>query len=80
VPQLFPPAVGHLRIPTYDGDMSLPIPPDDLPFTGNTDALLATDPPALLIGFALDQPVTVQKAFFVKRAMKAEMRPRGTGR
>jgi len=45
--------------------MSLPIPPDHLPFTGNADAdaLLAADPLALLIGFALDQQVTVQKAF-----------------
>jgi uncharacterized HhH-GPD family protein len=36
-----------------------------LHFTGNddADALLATDPLALLIGFALDQQVTVQKAF-----------------
>jgi uncharacterized HhH-GPD family protein len=36
-----------------------------LPFTGNADAdeLNATDPLALLIGFALDQQVTVQKAF-----------------
>lgn len=80
MPQPFSPAVGHLRAPTYDGGMSLPIPPDILPFTGNPDALLATDPLALLIGFALDQPVTVQKAFAVKRAMKAEMPPQGTGR
>ena len=45
--------------------MSLPVPPDHLPFTGNpdADALLAQDPLALLIGFALDQQVTVQKAF-----------------
>jgi len=37
----------------------------NLPFTGNEDAdrLLATNPLALLIGFALDQQVTVQKAF-----------------
>jgi uncharacterized HhH-GPD family protein len=36
-----------------------------LPFTGNDDAdeLLSSDPLALLIGFALDQQVTVQKAF-----------------
>ncbi len=36
-----------------------------LPFTGNPDAdrLLADDPLALLIGFALDQQVTLQKAF-----------------
>jgi len=36
-----------------------------LPFTGNEEAdrLLAHDPLALLIGFALDQQVTVQKAF-----------------
>jgi len=45
--------------------MSLPATPDRLPFTGNDDAdrLLAADPLALLIGFALDQQVTVQKAF-----------------
>ena len=45
--------------------MSLPVPPDHLPFTGNraADSLIATDPLALLIGFALDQQVTVQKAF-----------------
>ena len=36
-----------------------------LPFTGNLEAdrLLESDPLALLIGFALDQQVTVQKAF-----------------
>lgn len=36
-----------------------------LPFTGNAEAdeLLSSDPLALLIGFALDQQVTVQKAF-----------------
>jgi uncharacterized HhH-GPD family protein len=45
--------------------MSLPVPTDHLPFTGNADAdaLLAADPAALLIGFVLDQQVTVQKAF-----------------
>jgi uncharacterized HhH-GPD family protein len=45
--------------------MSQSVPPDVLPFTGNPDAdrLLAEDPLALLIGFALDQQVTVQKAF-----------------
>jgi uncharacterized HhH-GPD family protein len=39
--------------------------PANLPFTGNdpADRLLAADPLALLIGFALDQQVTVQKAF-----------------
>jgi len=39
--------------------------PDRLHFTGNDDAdrLLAEEPLALLIGFALDQQVTVQKAF-----------------
>jgi uncharacterized HhH-GPD family protein len=40
-------------------------PPDRLPFTGDDEAdrFLATDPLALLIGFELDQQVTVQKAF-----------------
>ena len=38
---------------------------DRLHFTGNdeADALIATDPFALLVGFALDQQVQVQKAF-----------------
>jgi uncharacterized HhH-GPD family protein len=39
--------------------------PTQLPWTGNAeaDALIAGDPNALLIGFVLDQQVTVQKAF-----------------
>jgi uncharacterized HhH-GPD family protein len=39
--------------------------PAGLPFTGDpeSDALLAQEPLALLIGFVLDQQVTVQKAF-----------------
>jgi uncharacterized HhH-GPD family protein len=39
--------------------------PEALPFTDDTDAnrLIAADPLALLIGFALDQQVPVQKAF-----------------
>jgi uncharacterized HhH-GPD family protein len=39
--------------------------PDSLHFTGNAEAdeLLAKEPLALLIGFALDQQVTVQTAF-----------------
>lgn len=39
--------------------------PTSLPFTGDDEAdrLLADEPLALLIGFALDQQVTVQKAF-----------------
>ena len=40
-------------------------PPELLPFTGNPEAdrLIASDPFALLIGFALDQQVPLQKAF-----------------
>jgi uncharacterized HhH-GPD family protein len=40
-------------------------PPASLPFSGDPEAdrLLAEDPFALLVGFALDQQVTVQKAF-----------------
>ena len=39
--------------------------PQTLPYTGDhdADALLAADPMALLIGFVLDQQVSVQKAF-----------------
>ena len=49
----------------YHASMTLPVPPDHLPFTGDREAdeLIAADPLALLIGFALDQQVTVQKAF-----------------
>lgn len=45
--------------------MVTPSAPTSLPFTGNpeADALLVDEPLALLIGFALDQQVTVQKAF-----------------
>lgn len=45
--------------------MATDAPPTTLPFTGDpeADALLASDPLALLIGFTLDQQVTVQKAF-----------------
>src|SRR5512135_601249 len=44
---------------------TVPGPAASLPYTGNDEAdlLLATDPLALLIGFSLDQQVTVQKAF-----------------
>jgi len=39
--------------------------PDHLPYTGDpeADALLASEPMALLMGFLLDQQVSVQKAF-----------------
>src|SRR5688500_8052140 len=39
--------------------------PTSLPWTGNpeSDELIARAPFALLVGFALDQQVTVQKAF-----------------
>jgi len=45
--------------------MTTATPPTSLPFTGDpdADALLAADPLALLVGFVLDQQVTVQKAF-----------------
>jgi uncharacterized HhH-GPD family protein len=41
------------------------MPPDRLYFTGSdeSNALIASDPMALLVGFVLDQQVTVQKAF-----------------
>ncbi len=48
---------------------------DRLPFTGDDDAdrLLATDPMALLIGFALDQQVPVQKAFSAPKVLVARL-------
>ncbi|HTX29745.1 MAG TPA: HhH-GPD-type base excision DNA repair protein [Solirubrobacteraceae bacterium] len=46
--------------------------PDQLFFTDSAEAnrLIASDPMALLIGFALDQQVTVQKAFSGPLAIK----------
>jgi uncharacterized HhH-GPD family protein len=46
--------------------------PDRLYFTDSDEAneLIATDPMALLIGFALDQQVSVQKAFFGPLAIR----------
>jgi uncharacterized HhH-GPD family protein len=49
--------------------------PDRLYFTESDEAneLIATDPMALLIGFALDQQVTVQKAFSGPLALKERL-------
>ena len=49
--------------------------PDRLHFTGSdaADTLLATDPMALLIGFELDQQVTVQKAFSGPEALRERL-------
>jgi uncharacterized HhH-GPD family protein len=49
--------------------------PDVLHFTGDpeADALIARDPLALLIGFALDQQVTVQTAFAGPRKLEQRL-------
>jgi uncharacterized HhH-GPD family protein len=49
--------------------------PDRLYFTDSDEAnaLIATDPMALLIGFALDQQVTVQKAFAGPLALRERL-------
>ncbi|HET7048795.1 MAG TPA: HhH-GPD-type base excision DNA repair protein [Solirubrobacteraceae bacterium] len=49
--------------------------PDRLHFTGNdeADALIATDPMALLIGFSLDQQVPVPKAFMGPLVLKERL-------
>ena len=49
--------------------------PTTLPFTGDdaADRLLAEEPLALLIGFALDQQVTVQKAFSGPAVLKERL-------
>jgi uncharacterized HhH-GPD family protein len=50
--------------------------PDRLHFTGSDEAnaLIASDPMALLIGFALDQQVSVQKAFSGPLVLKERLR------
>jgi len=49
--------------------------PDRLYFTESDDsnALIASDPMALLVGFALDQQVTVQKAFAGPREIRERL-------
>jgi uncharacterized HhH-GPD family protein len=49
--------------------------PDRLYFTGSDEAnaLIALDPMALLVGFALDQQVTVQKAFSGPLALRERL-------
>jgi uncharacterized HhH-GPD family protein len=49
--------------------------PDRLYFTDSDEAnqLIASDPMALLVGFALDQQITVQKAFDGPRALKERL-------
>ena len=49
--------------------------PERLHFTASDEAnaLIATDPMALLVGFALDQQVTVQKAFAGPLALKERL-------
>ena len=49
--------------------------PERLHFTASDEAnaLIATDPMALLIGFVLDQQVTVQKAFAGPLALKERL-------
>src|SRR3954463_1324934 len=52
-----------------------PAMPDRRPFTDSTEAnaLTASDPMALLVGFVLDQQVTVQKAFAGPLALKERL-------
>ena len=49
--------------------------PDQLHFTPSAEAnaLIATDPMALLVGFVLDQQVTVQKAFSGPLALRERL-------
>jgi uncharacterized HhH-GPD family protein len=59
------PEAAIVAVGRYHQSMATPTAPDRIPFTGDpeADALLAREPMALLIGFELDQQVTVQKAF-----------------
>src|SRR4030088_2635185 len=53
--------------------------PDHLHFTESDEAneLIATDPMALLVGFALDQQVSVQKAFSGPLVLRERLWARG---
>jgi uncharacterized HhH-GPD family protein len=62
-------------MPAAKASISSIVMPDRLYFTESDDAntLIATDPMALLVGFALDQQVTVQKAFAGPLAIKERL-------
>ena len=62
---------GPCAAPGYDRSAL----PDRLYFTDSDEAneLIATDPMALLIGFALDQQVPVQKAFYGPLALRERL-------
>lgn len=62
------------RVGRFDG-LYDPSVPDRLHFTDSDEAneLIATDPMALLIGFALDQQVQVQKAFYGPLALRERL-------
>ena len=61
--------------PPHSPPATIKFVPDRLYFTDSDEAnkLIATDPMALLIGFALDQQITVQKAFDGPRALKERL-------
>jgi uncharacterized HhH-GPD family protein len=65
--------IRHLY-PRYDAGYDPPV-PDHLFFTESDEAnaLIASDPMALLVGFVLDQQVTVQKAFSGPLALKQRL-------
>src|ERR1700726_3185168 len=70
-----PPGVAHARPrPGFRGryDRALP---DRLYFTDSDEAnaLIASDPMALLVGFVLDQQVAVQKAFMGPLVLKERL-------
>jgi uncharacterized HhH-GPD family protein len=62
-----------LRLPRVPGTIGAM--PDQLYFTASDEAnaLIATDPMALLVGFVLDQQVTVQKAFSGPLALRERL-------
>src|SRR3954471_21531927 len=64
---------GSIAQPARDGYH--PAMPERLYFTDSDEAnaLIASDPMALLVGFALDQQITVQKAFAGPLALKERL-------
>ena len=73
---------GGRRSPSTDYHPGMTATIDRLPFTGDDEAdrLLVEQPLALLIGFALDQQVTVQKAFSGPAELKRRLGHLDAGR
>ena len=75
MPSAYPVGGGNITAHRHVFGATIALVPERLHFTASDEAnaLIAADPMALLVGFALDQQVTVQKAFAGPLALKERL-------